>query len=156
MSTKTRTKFRHDDALERDFTLARTPYEGVNLSTCNVVPQRVASVEQMARPTLGDMFVAVHDDRFFGLGITGRDLVCAHEVRIVDRMGHGRCSKCHGHLFCASWVADGWMGDATVEFANAEAARMAVRCDESEARFASQARVSLNVVPPAQEPLFYA
>lgn len=154
MSTTEIRKFRTEREQEREFTMTRTPYEGVNLSTCNVVPQRFRSVEPMARPTLSDMGVAVDDDRIFGLGIKGRDLICAHEAVIQNRMGQARCTLCHGHLFCASWVADGWMGEATVEFANNEAARMAARCDESEARQSSQARCRLNLVPPAQEPLF--
>lgn len=159
MSTTAVRKFRRDRAQqERTMTLQRRAYEDTPLATCNVVPQRLGSVEPMARPTLEDMGTLPANRTVYGMGIKGRDLLCKHEARIANRMGHARCALCHGWLFCASWVADGWMGDATLTWANDEAERMAVRCEESERRAASEQRwasvPSLSAVPTGQEPLF--
>jgi hypothetical protein len=128
------TKFKHDDQQELDlFMPARAPCEDVRFHDCTVIPVRVASVMPHYRTTLADEGHALEDDRFFGLGLKGSDWLCAHAVDNLDRMGHGRCTKCHGHLWCASWVADGWMGDATVAWANAEAARYRDRMDQQAA-----------------------
>lgn len=120
-------KFRHEDALERPMP-ARQPakYEDVSFIDCDVRLARVSQVDAHYRTTLGDLGVFV-DDRFYALGVEGEDVDCVHHATRLDRFGYARCAKCHGHLFCAQWIADGLYREDTERWAIAQAQEMESR-----------------------------
>lgn len=121
-------KFKHDD--DREVALPeRTPakYDDVMFPECEV---RLASVYmgvEHYRTTLLEAGYVV-DERCFALGLLPEDLDCEHEVtESPDRFGAVRCSRCTGWLWSAAWVAEGVMGEETIEYAYRKAIEYADR-----------------------------